>query len=230
MYEKEIANWQQTLPNNLPVAFTAYDANKGQTDRVSSYVLDHSSLQGLIDSAPEKLRLHLGLASGADFTSIPSTPYAQFYLEGLNPGSGSAVTVQMNWEPDPPFLKSGFTGPDSGVDEIPSEGALLFVMGWLETAYQDISTAFDGLNMLTNQVQRVRYYTYSADESGRIIELLKSNTNSKLYLYLGKTIPVTAHPMGFRPVLEVRIDDGSLAGGGGGSHFFDFANPCPPAC
>lgn len=229
MFEKEIANWQQTLQNNLPVAFTAYDASKGQTDRVSCYMLDHSALQGLIDSAPQKLRLHLGLASGADFSSIPSTPYAQFYLEGLLPGSGAAVTVQMNWEPNPPFLLSGFTGPDSGVDEIPSEGALLFVMGWLETAYQDISTAFDGLNMVTNQVQRVRYYTYSADESGRIIELLKNNTNSKLYLYLGKTIPVTAHPMGFRPVLEVRIDD-SAGAGGGGSHFFDFANPCPPAC
>lgn len=239
MFDQEIANWQQTLPNQLPPSFSAF--NKGQTDRVSAFSIDATALQAIVDSSPEFLRIHIGLKKQGEITVVGDQPNVQFYLEGVQPPplKGKMVKAQvnemvaLNWDPNPPFLTEGFYGPDSGVDEIPSEGALLFLMGWLETAYEDIANAFDGLNSKTNQVQRVRYYTFSADESGKILEFLKQDpSNTKLYLYLGKTIAVSDHPMEFRPVVEVRIEatTNAINGGGGGSHFFDFANPCPPIC
>ena len=233
-YETEIANWQKTLQNNLPVAFTAYDSDAGQTDRVVAYVMEQADLQALANSGAHYIRVHLGIQDGANFSQIPSNPYAEFFVEGLDQNKKSLVAVKLNWEKNPPLLEPGPNDTDSGLDEIPSDGAILFVMGWLETAYADIATAFEGLNTATNQVQRVRYYTFSEDESETMMNLLKNNSaNSSFYLYLGKTIAVTAHPMEFRPVVDIKIDGTNTMGGnggGGGSHFFDFANPCPPAC
>ncbi|MEO0724652.1 MAG: hypothetical protein AAFZ63_08930 [Bacteroidota bacterium] len=231
-YDTAFANWQQILPTNLPVSFTAYDTDKGQTDRVACYGIPGYALNDLLATFPKRLRIRIGIADGADYDHIPTEPYAQFFVEGVEPQNGNLMIERLGWVANPPFLSEGFVGPDSGTDEIPSEGALLFVMGWLETNYSDIANAFDGLNPKTNQVQRVRSYTFSEDESQKIFNLLENNlNNSMLYLYMGKTIAVSMHPMEFRPVIEVRInktaDDND---GGGGSHFFDFSNPCPPFC
>lgn len=242
MFEQEIANWQQTLPNQLPGSFSAY--KDGQTDRVSAFSIDadDTALRDLLSSNPDHLRINIGLKQQGAITVIGTAPNVQFYLQGIHKDPLSKVAqaqaskmVALNWDPNPPFLTEGFLGPDSGVDEIPSEGAMLFLMGWLETAFEDIGNAFDGLNSKTNQIQRVKHYTFSSEESLKIFDLLKQNpAKTKLYLYLGKSIPVSAHPMGFRPVVEVRISDSSISArstsGGGGSHFFDFSNPCPPAC
>ena len=233
MYDKEFANWQQILPTNLPVSFTAFDSDKRQTDRVACYGCPGYALKDLLATFPKQLRIRIGIAEGADYNKIPEEPYAQFFVEGVNPQNGKAMIERLGWVANPPFLSEGFVGPDSGVDEIPSEGALLFLMGWLETDYADIANAFDGLNPKTNQVQRFRSYTFSEDESLKIFNLIENNLNeSMLYLYMGKTIAVSMHPMEFRPVVEVRINESNNAdnNGGGGSHFFDFANPCPPFC
>ena len=232
MYENEFANWQQILPADIPIAFSAFDDKHGQTDRVSCYSTPASKLTGLLATFPRQLRIKIGIADNPDYSKVPTKPYAHFFVEGLYPQNGTETKIeQLGWNPNPPFLTEGFYGPDSGVDEIPSEGALLFLMGWLETDYASIASTFDGLNPVTNQVQRVRHYTFSEEESEKIFNLLDGNlNNSTLYLYMGKTIAVNIHPMEFRPVLEVRIDEESDANGSGGSHFFDFSNPCPPYC
>lgn len=245
MFNRSYETWQTTLPDNLPTLFYAFDETQSQTERVAGFrITDQDQFKLLLDSKPERLRIHLGANPDYDSNIVPSYPAVQFFIEGLK-SKGETVTLQFEWDPNPPFLEKGAYGQDSGPNEIPVDGAILFAQAWLETPYDSIRDAFEGADS-RNLVQRVKSYTFQEDETASIITQLEKYTGDvQLNLYLGNSIPVTNHPFGFRPVLEVRPvpfipaektkakaskKDNNGGGGGDGSTFFDFSNPCPPVC
>lgn len=227
--------WQTCLPTNLPTLFYAFDHSQQQTERVAAFkIFDQNELQSLLDSQPQRLKITIGADPAYDFTSIPSDPAVRFFLDGLSPQNGDMVRIQFDWDPNPPFLEQGAYSPDSGPNEIPAEGAILFAIAWLETKYDDISSTFEGVDTTHNLVQRVKSYIFQEDETTTILGLLADYIGAvDVCLYLGNSIPVSKHPFGFRPVLEILPTNKSKRAnvlGGGNGHFFDFSNPCPPFC
>ncbi|WP_044087021.1 hypothetical protein [Lewinella cohaerens] len=230
------AAWQTCLPKNLPTLFYAFDANDSQTARVAGFrITDQTKLATLLSSNPTRLRIRLGVDTTYDFSEIPSTPAIQFYLEGLD-ASGSTATLEFAWDPNPPFLEKDAYGPNSGTNEIPPDGAILFARAWMETPFSKIGDAFEGADS-KNLVQRVKYYTFQEEETTSIITQLEEGLlggDMHICLYLGNSIPVSGHPFGFRPVIEIRPIDSpapkSLVNGSRKSTFFDFSSPCPPVC
>lgn len=236
MSSRSYAAWQTCLPENLASLFYAYDESQNQTERVAGFrITDQSDLTSLVDSNPSQLRIRLGADPDYDFNIVPSTPAIQFYIEGVD-SKGGNLTLELTWDPNPPFLENGTYGPDSGPNEIPPDGAILFAKAWLETPYEMIGDSFEGADA-SSLVQRVRFYTFQKEESASILTKLKDGLaggDTHVCLYLGNSIPVSGHPFGFRPVLEIRPIINNKAktfnGDGSGSSFFDFSSPCPPVC
>lgn len=238
MSSRSYAAWQTCLPGNIPTLFYAYDETENQTERVAAFrITDQQQLNNLVSSKPTRLRIHLGADPGFDFNTVPSTSAIEFYFEGLTT-NGSNLTLKFEWDPNPPFLEEGAYGPDSGPNEIPPDGAILFAKAWMETPYEMISDAFEGFDS-KNLVQRVKSYTFLKDETTSILSKLEEGITAghetHVCLYLGNSIPVSGHPFGFRPVIEIRPiinskKTKSLNGDGSGSTFFDFSSPCPPIC
>ncbi|WP_367390416.1 hypothetical protein [Lewinella sp. LCG006] len=237
MSTRSYAAWQTCLPGNLPTLFYAFDESENQTERVAAFrITDQVELNNLLLSKPERLRIHLGADPGFDFNTVPSSPAVEFYFEGLTKG-GTNITLAFEWDPNPPFLEDGTYGPNSGPDEIPPDGAILFAKAWMETPYNMIGDAFEGYDS-KNLVQRVKSYTFQEDETAALLSNLEkglASNETHVCLYLGNSIPVSGHPFGFRPVIEIRPITNSrktktLNGDGSGSSFFDFSSPCPPVC
>lgn len=238
MSSRSYAAWQTCLPGNIPTLFYAYDETENQTERVAGFrITDQSELRSLVDSKPRRLRIHLGADPDYNFNEVPSTPAIEFYFEGLTANKSNNLTLAFEWDPNPPFLETGAYGPDSGPNEIPPDGAILFARAWMETPYEMIADAFEGADS-KSLVQRVKFYTFQEEETASILAQLDKNLTAgetHVCLYLGNSIPVSGHPFGFRPVIEIRPITNSkktksLNGGGSGSSFFDFSSPCPPVC
>jgi hypothetical protein len=238
MSSRSYAAWQTCLPGNLPTLFYAFDETENQTERVAGFrITDQTQLKALLKSNPTRLRIRLGADADYNFNEVPSTPAIAFYLEGLT-GTGNNSTLEFTWDPNPPFLERGAYGPDSGPNEIPPDGAILFARAWMETPYEMIRDAFEGADS-NSLVQRVKFYTFQEEESASILTQLKNGLDeveTHVCLYLGNSIPVSGHPFGFRPVIEIRpiINKNkktkTFNGDGSGSTFFDFSSPCPPVC
>jgi hypothetical protein len=237
MSSRSYVAWQTCLPGNIPTLFYAYDESENQTERVAAFrITDQQQLNHLISSKPTRLRIHLGADPDFDFNAVPSNPAIEFYFEGLTTG-GQNLTLDFEWDPNPPFLENGAYGPDSGPNEIPPDGAILFARAWMETPYEMIGDAFEGADA-KSLVQRVKFYTFLKDETASILSKLEEGLSAgetHLCLYLGNSIPVTGHPFGFRPVIEIRPIINSkktktFNGDGSKSSFFDFSSPCPPVC
>ncbi len=235
MSSRSYTAWQTCLPGNLPTLFYAYDESEKQTERVAAFrITDQSELAALVSSKPGRLRINLGADPDFDFNTVPSTPAIEFDLQGLSPTSSP---TQFEWDPNPPFLEVGAYGPDSGPNEIPPDGAILFARAWMETPYEMIGDAFEGADA-KSLVQRVKFYTFQEDETASILTQLENGLaegETHVCLYLGNSIPVTGHPFGFRPVIEIRPIINSrkaktFNGDGSKSSFFDFSSPCPPVC
>ena len=237
MSSRSYTAWQTCLPGNLPTLFYAFDETENQTERVAGFrITDQSELEALVSNKPSRLRIYLGADPDFEFNTVPSTPAIQFYLQGLK-GQSDNPPVAFEWDPNPPFLESGAYGPDSGPNEIPPDGAILFARAWMETPYEMIGDAFEGADA-KSLVQRVKYYTFQEDETVSILAQLADGLaggETHVCLYLGNSIPVSGHPFGFRPVIEIRPIINSkkiktLNGDGSKSSFFDFSSPCPPIC
>lgn len=219
--------WQKTLPGDLAILFYAHNTNKNQTEKVAGFKIDNQTkINTLINSNVARLRIHIGVDENYNLDAIPDdNPAIRFDLEALDNNGVSITTLGFDYDSAPKFLQAGAYGSKSGTDEIPPAGAILFARAWLETPNDMIGDCFEG-STAKNLVQRVRYYTFQQEETIEIISRLNDHPNDAvIYLYLGASIPVSGHPFGFRPVLEI-----SSVSGTGNSSFFDFSTPCPPVC
>lgn len=226
-----VESWQRTLPGDLPALFYAYNASSGQTERVVSYVLEGEDLATFVALNPANIKVHMAsqLESAASRiqTAPPFVPILQAYQSGQKDLSNSFL---MTWDPNPPFLRTTDDSPLNGIDQIPPEGAYLFILAWLELSYQKLEHPFEAI--AANLVKRVRSYTFNTEETQKILEMLgPSPLDKQLYIHMGLGISVQKHPFSFRPVLQVHtIGTDPLDGDDGDDGFFDFSNPCPPRC
>jgi len=225
-----IESWQRCTPNHLPNLFYAFNEANKQTERVVSYRLGEESLKKIVDLKPRHLKILMGCRTGTDSSIInqqpPFVPLLQAYVKKQQPYDHCFF---MQWDPTPPFLETDDHSIQSGIDQIPAEGAYLFILGWLEYPYQELGRPFEGI--APHLVKRVRSYTFSENETQKILEVIGEQVEKKtLYIHLGIGISVQKHPFSFRPVLQVLTEKGDAAEEGDDGDFFDFSNPCPPRC
>lgn len=224
-------SWQRCTPNNLPNLFYAYNENTRQTERVVSYVLRGESVKKVVELKPSNITILMGCRTGSDNGSIQLLPpFAPMIKAGLPDVNYSKDCFLLEWAPTPPFLQDAGKSTENGVDQIPAEGAYLFILGWLEYQYHQLGTPFEAI--APHLVKRVKSYIFGKAETQKIIEAIGPDPEQALiYIHMGIGIRVQKHPFSFRPILQITKalqDTGNEEDGDG--EFFDFSNPCPPRC
>lgn len=215
--------WQRCLPSNLSNLFYAYNENNYQTERVVSYRLSSVDLKELQTLQPKRISIHLACKASGDENQIPVDPMFIPFL-AAEQADDNIVYLTPEWDPHPPFLAEQGYSVLSGIDEIPAEGAYLFILSWLEKTFDQIPLEFNAV--AANIVSRVKYYTFEEEETTHILQAAAGDTDCiDLFIHMGSGVTVQKHPFRFRPIIEVRRHETEVE-----SHFFDFSNPCPPRC
>jgi hypothetical protein len=224
-----VESWQRCAPNQVPNLFYAFNADNDQTERVVSYRIDNGSINKLLKIKPDNLIVRMACRPGTDFDQIQEKPPFVPILEAYEKGNKKFENCfLMQWDPEPPFLDDDERSNLSGIDQIPPEGAYLFIIAWLEYQYSQLGKPFEGI--APNLVKRVKSYIFNSAETAEILKNLEEGTENKvLYIHMGIGISVQQHPFSFRPVLQVH-DESGTEGDDDGDSFFDFSNPCPPRC
>lgn len=245
--------WQRCRLEDIADLFYAYHETKGHTERVLSYRLSDKAFKALKDhlpcsNIPFSFIVRLGLRRNYREDEVANEPFFTLVLDvvpkdnskGLLLDSDDRRCYRLRWQPDelldPPG--SGFGDNNSGPDEIPPQGAYLFLSSWLETSASDIASTFESLAL--NVGKRVKAYVYLPTESDDIAKKIlatDATDGGGLFVHMGKGPAVSYHPFSFRPVLEVR--KGLLGGPGGespsvnlvdgpGGTYYDYSKPSPP--
>ena len=267
-----LQKWQGDAFQNLLDSFHMVNKNSEgfiTHHRVHTYFLDGIAATKLFSNPNTKsLRVHLSIS--------PETNKFVFLLQGENNGSFTDYYVSEVIEQElaeDTILGSPINPKDT---IIPFSLAKLYADQWNRCAPNDLIGAFhapidipvfvdkkqqpkshkDKVQKTIKESQRVRYYTYSSDDTASLQDIITKNSNTlkvdRVFIYLGSgdPNPEYGHPFSFRPILrlvmkslhsgtKVNIKDlnippqtkfTNLEGGEGGSTTVEFAQPCPPTC
>lgn len=223
-----VQEWQRILPGTLTNLFDFYSQIYSKTERVISYEVSASDLVALKALNPASIRIWMGCEPGLQLNEIPMKPGFVPFLQArpASPSNEYEYCFKldyMQWgvapfdNNNPPPVKPVVSDPDW----ISSKTAHLFMLAWFECGTPDLAKQFHGIGV--SAAERVRFYQYPQQETDNIMNTIKTGTNPRVYLHLGLTLPVSGHPFGFRPVIEITTDDG-------GQNYYEFSNPCPPNC
>ncbi|OJJ18601.1 hypothetical protein BKI52_23605 [marine bacterium AO1-C] len=255
-----LQKWQGDAFQNLLDSFhVVKTSNAGVTThhRVHTYLLDGAAATQLLSDANTKsLRVYLSVN--------PATNKFVFLLQGVNNGQTTDFYATTSIE-DKLTEAQNLGSPINPNDTIiPFSLAKLYADQWNRCAPNDLISAFHapidipiaGTQQTIKESQRVRFYTYSSDDTSSLQQIVTNNAGTlkvdQLFVYLGSGDPNPEydHPFSFRPILRLvmkPLDDGvnidrlninvpphvkftNLEGGGGGATTMEFAKPCPTFC
>jgi len=211
-------HWLACPVQNIRDLFYFEEMNK--KFRISTYVVEHEQLNNLfgrVNQAPINFRIHMSANPDIDHggikDSIPSfAPIVQLYNTNEPPRFISTNAVVAKSDEDFNIINIPIT-PEKAKEMIES---------WRKYLGVNLSSIFQ------SEGTRINFTTFDNNDSEDIRNAFVANPNAdkKLYIHLGYEIPTEKDkPFGFRIILDIFTDDGR-----GDRAFFEFSNPCPPAC
>lgn len=254
-----LQKWQGDAFQNLLDSFHTVVTNNGVTThhRMHTFCMGGAAATELLTNAnTQVLRVYLSVN--------PTSNKFAFLVQGV--GNGQATDFYVTTSIDDKLNNTENLGSPINPNDtiIPFSLAKLYADQWNRCAPNDLISAFhapidvpvSGTSQTIKESQRVRHYTYLADDTASLREIITANQSTlevdQLYVYLGSGDPNPEydHPFSFRPILRLVMkpkDTGTkmsglnlaipphvkftnLDGGGGGSTTLDFAKPCPTFC
>lgn len=206
------------------IANLFYFKSGGVDQRVSCYIVDQIVLRDLFsqvdENKPINLRLYMASVSdipyGAIENDIPAfRPIIQVFNTDNNPKDifTNAIIVDRMYDPS-----------DTGETPITATEANQMNTDWNNYLKADLPQLFE------TQDVRINFTTFDDSDSETIRNVFINNPGAErlLYVYMGYEMPTeAAKPFGFRFVLNMVADIPSV---GITENYFEFSNPCPPAC
>lgn len=231
---KLIKAWQCALPSDFGNLFS-FELD-GALQRVCKYVLEDAVVDFLVAEA-SNIRI-VSVVLGADAKESVFQPILQIEL-GKDTFYSPFQLVKSKTEEQFNALVND--------EEINPTIAELFILHWQSLTNGELINAFEGLAadkidstpkektakiIYSHQkIQRVRKYTYLAEETKVMLQNLANFNQPTLSLCLGSGLKVpNFHPYSFRPILNIAESSKKRAMGGGPSENYDTSIPCPPVC
>lgn len=211
-------NWMTCPRLDIPDLFYFSDKN-GLQNRVYGFTMEKHDLDtmfGALEHAPDiNLRFYLAAKSVVSANSDPA------FIPIIQGFDALHVPNSIN---ENSFLPTGTIYGAS--DNITQEEAEEMISTWQDYYKPSLPDLFE------SNLGRIRYTTFSIEDSNNIRSFCKNleNCDLSLKIFLGFEFPREKEPnkpFGFRIVLEVSALPSS---GLTFTEFYEFSNPCPPLC